>query len=238
MNTLQAWQLLLVTMAGWVNRNQQDVITYIQEENRILKSKLKGKRIRFTDDERRRLAVKGKALGRKVLREVGSIVTPDTILRWHKRLIAQKWDYSMARGPGRPRVKNEIAQLTVRLAKENPGWGYSTIRGVLYNLGHVVSRETIRNILKEHGIEPAPERSKRMPWSTFLKSHGDCRAIRVDILDFHARVLATLAQSRRAVCRSRSALGLAVSGRHGQMTFWPHAPATFSMLALIGDNCA
>ncbi len=81
MNGLQAWQLLLVTLAGWVNRNQQDVITYIQEENRILKSKFKGKRIRFTDDERRRLAVKGKALGRKVLREVGSIVTPDTILR-------------------------------------------------------------------------------------------------------------------------------------------------------------
>ncbi len=176
MNTLQAWQLLLVTMAGWVNRNQQDVITYIQEENRILKSKLKGKRIRFTDDERRRLAVKGKALGRKVLREVGSIVTPDTILRWHKRLIAQKWDYSERRGPGRPRVKDEIAQLTVRLAKENPGWGYTTILGVLCNLGHVVARETVRNILKEHGIEPAPERSKRMPWSTFLKSHWDCIA--------------------------------------------------------------
>jgi len=72
-----------VTLAGWVYCNQQDVITYIQEENRILKSKPRGRRIRFTDDERRRLAVKGKALGRKVLREVGSIVTPDTILRWH-----------------------------------------------------------------------------------------------------------------------------------------------------------
>ena len=176
MRTLQACELLLVTLAGWVNRNQQDVITYIQEENRILKSKLKGKRIRFTDDERRRLAVKGKALGRKVLREIGSIVTPDTILRWHKRLIAQKWDYSERRGSGRPRVKDEIAQVTVRLAKENPGWGYTTILGVLCNLGHVVARETVRNILKEHGIEPAPERSKRMPWSTFLKSHWDCIA--------------------------------------------------------------
>ncbi len=176
MKGLQPWQLLLVTLAGWVNRNQQDVISYIQEENRILKSKLKGKRICFTDDERRRLAVKGKAQGRKVLREVGSIVTPDTILRWHKRLIAQKWDYSERRGPGRPRVKDEIAQLTVRLAKENPGWGYTTILGALYNLGHVVARETVRNILKQHGIEPAPERSKRMPWSTFLKSHWDCIA--------------------------------------------------------------
>jgi len=73
-----------VTLAGWVNRNQHDVISYIQEGNRILKGKPKGRRIRFTDDERRRLAVRGKALGWKVLREVGSIVTPDTILRWHK----------------------------------------------------------------------------------------------------------------------------------------------------------
>ncbi len=79
MNAFQAWQLLLVALAGWINRHQQDVIDYIQEENRILKHKLKGKRIRFADDERRRLAVKGKILGRKVLREVASIVTPETI---------------------------------------------------------------------------------------------------------------------------------------------------------------
>ena len=152
------------------------MIAYIQEENRILKHKLKGKRFRFTDDERRRLAVKGRALGRKVLREVASIVTPDTILAWHRKLIAQKWDYSEKRGPGRPRVKDELAQLTVRMARENPSWGYTTIRGALHNLGHVVARETVRNILKEHGIEPAPQRSKRMPWSTFLKSHWDCIA--------------------------------------------------------------
>jgi transposase InsO family protein len=165
-----------VTLAGWINRQQQDVIAYIQEENRILKGKLKGKRIRFTDDERRRLAVKGKILGRKVLREVASIVTPDTILAWHRKLIARKWDYSKRRGPGRPRVADEIARLTVRMAQENPGWGYTTIRGALFNLGHTVARETVRNILKEHGIVPAPERHKRIPWSTFLKSHWDCIA--------------------------------------------------------------
>ena len=171
MNAFQAWQLLLVALAGWMNRQQQDVIAYIQEENRILKSKLRGKRIRFTDDERRRLAVKGKALGRRVLREVASIVTPDTILAWHRKLVGKKWDYSKRRGPGRPPVKEEIAKLTVRMAQENPSWGYTTIMGVLFNLGHTVARETIRNILKEHGIEPAPERSKRTPWSTFLKAH-------------------------------------------------------------------
>ena len=173
MNVFQPWQLLLVTLAGWINRQQHDVIAYIQEQNRILKNKLKGKRVRFTNDERRRLAVNGKVLGRKVLREVASIVTPDTILAWHRKLIAQKWDYGKRRGPGRPPVKEEIAKLTVRMARENPSWGYTTIMGALFNLGHVVARETVRNILKEHGIEPAPERSKRMPWSTFLKAHWE-----------------------------------------------------------------
>jgi hypothetical protein len=112
MNALQGWPLLLVTLAGWINRQQNDVIAYIQEENRILRSKLKGKRIRFTGDERRRLAVNGKFLGRKALRQFASIVTPDTILAWHRKLVAQKWDYSGKRGPGRPRIANTIADLT------------------------------------------------------------------------------------------------------------------------------
>ncbi len=99
MNVLQPWQLFVVAVSGWINRHQQDVIAYIQEENRILKRKLKSRRIRFTDDERRRLAVRGKALGHKVLRAVASIVTPDTILAWHRKLIAKKWDYSSKRGP-------------------------------------------------------------------------------------------------------------------------------------------
>jgi transposase InsO family protein len=115
-------------------------------------------------------------LGRNVLREVASIVTPDTILAWHRKLIAKKWDFSEKRGPGRPRVADEIAQLAVRMARENPSWGYTTIRGALFNLGHTVARETVRNILKEHGIVPAPERRKRVPWSTFLRSHWDCIA--------------------------------------------------------------
>ena len=101
MNTIQTWQLLLVTLAGWINRQQQDVSAYTQEENRILRNRLKGKRIRFTNDERRPLAVKGKVLGRKVLQEVASVVTPGTILAWHRRLVAQNWDYSKRRGPGR-----------------------------------------------------------------------------------------------------------------------------------------
>ena len=115
--------------------------------------------------------MKGKLLGRKVLKQVASIVTPDTILRWHRQLIAIKWDYSSNRGPGRPHVMKTIRLLVVKMAVENPSWGYDRIEGVLRTLGHRVSPSTIRNILKENGIEPSPERSKRGSWNTFLKSH-------------------------------------------------------------------
>ena len=84
-------QLLLATFAGWVNRHQAEVIEYLVEENRVLKEQLRGKRLRLTDDQRRRLAAKGKALGRRVLSRIATIVTPDTILRWHRLLIAAKW---------------------------------------------------------------------------------------------------------------------------------------------------
>ena len=134
---------------GWINRRQQDVIVYIHEENRILKQKLKRERVHFTDDERRRLAVKSEVLGRSVLNQVASIVTPDTILRWYRKLIAMKYDGSGKPGPGRPHVKDEMAKLTVLMARANPRWGYTTIRGALYNLGHTVARETIRIISNE-----------------------------------------------------------------------------------------
>ena len=144
-------------------------MVYLLEENRVLKARLRGKKLRLTDDERRRLAVKGKALGRKLLAEVVGIVTPETLLAWHRRLIARKWDYSERRKQlGRPRVMVEISELVVGMAKSNPKWGYTRIRGALSNLGHTVARSTIANILREHGIEPAPERGERTPWRTFL----------------------------------------------------------------------
>lgn len=100
-------------------------------------------------------------------------------------------EHSKRRGPGRPPVTEEIAKLTVRMARANPSWGYTTIRGVLFNLGHVVARETARNILKEHGIEPAPERSKRMPWSIFLKSYLDSIAVDSQTLFRHQTVISS-----------------------------------------------
>ena len=167
---LQPWQILVATMAGWISRQQDAVIEYLREENRVLKQQLGRKRLRLTDDQRRRLAVRGKAIGRRALAEVASLVTPDTILRWHRRLIAEKWTHER-RSPGRPRIMEIIADLVVRMARENPRWGYTRIQGALKNVGHRVGRTTVANIMKSNGIDPAPERGKRITWSQFLKAH-------------------------------------------------------------------
>ena len=134
----QPLQLLLVIFAGWVNRRQLDVIEYLQEENRVLKERLGGRRIRFTDAERRRLARKAQALGRKVLNELETLVTPDTLLRWYRELVASKWNYSHRRGPGRPRVMKTIVDLILQMALENPSLGYTRIQGATDNLSQLV----------------------------------------------------------------------------------------------------
>ena len=124
----------------------------------MLKDRLGGRRIRFTDAERRRLARKAQALGRRMLNQLDTLVTPDTVLRWYRQLAASKWDFSHRRGPGRPRVMKAIVDLVLKMALENPSWGYTRIRGALANLGHEVGRRTIANMLRDNGIELAPER--------------------------------------------------------------------------------
>ena len=169
--SLFSLQYLIAALALWLNRQQQDVIDYLKEENQLLKAKLGGRKIQFTDAERCQLAVRAKALGRKLLSQIDTVVTPDTLLRWHRQLIAQKWNYAHRRSPGRPRIKKEFASLILRMGEENPGWGYTRILGALRNLGYQVSRGTIANVLLENGIDPAPLRGKRTKWSTFLKAH-------------------------------------------------------------------
>jgi transposase InsO family protein len=102
-------------------------------------------------------------------------VTPDTLIAWHRKLIAQKWTYAR-KGSGRPRIAQEITDMVLRMARENVSWGYDRIQGALANLGHLVAPNTVKNILKRHGIEPAPEREKRTSWTTFLKAHWDMMA--------------------------------------------------------------
>ena len=171
--SLDPFSFLVVSLAGWMNQHQQHVIHYLMEENRVLREQIGSRRLRFTEDQRRRLAGKAKRLGRKLLHEIATIVTPETLLAWHRRLIAKKYDGSANRGPGRPRTTDEITALVTRLAEENRGWGYRRIQGALSNLGHMLAFKTIGNILKKHGIEPAPERSRKTTWREFLTRHWD-----------------------------------------------------------------
>src|SRR5215471_6713731 len=170
--------VLIVMIAGWMQRHQQQVITYLIEENRVLKAHLGGRRLHLTDTERRRLAALAYSLGRQRLKEIATLATPDTLLRWYQRLIAQKFDGSQHRRQlGRPRVAKEVEQLVVRMAEENPSWGYRRIQGALANLGHTIDKLTVRNILRRHHMEPAPQRRKAgMSWTQFLTLHWEVLA--------------------------------------------------------------
>ena len=111
------------------------------------------------------------------LMELTTIVTPDTILRWHRTLVAKKWDHSDQRkSVGRPRIRQVIVDLILRFASENPSWGYDRIQGALANVGYHISDTTVGNVLKQHGIEPAPDRKRQTTWKTFIKSHWDVLA--------------------------------------------------------------
>jgi putative transposase len=172
-SVLDPFQFVVIAIAGWMNQHQQQVVEYLLEENRVLREQIGSRRMRFNDDQRRRLAVKAKRLGRKLLAGVATIVTPETLLAWHRKLIAEKYDGSAARMPGRPRTLAEVEALVVRMAEENRDWGYRRIQGALANLGHVLGHNTIAKILKRHGIEPAPERSRKTTWKEFLSRHWE-----------------------------------------------------------------
>jgi putative transposase len=161
-----AVRLFVMAVAGWWADQRQEAVAYLVDENRILRAHLRG-RIRLSDDERRRLAVHGHRLGRRRLGQVATIVTPDTILRWHRQLIARKWTY--ATRPGHHGVLAEIRRLVLRMADENPTWGYTRIQGALKNVGHRVGRSTIARILKANGLPPVPARPTS--WQTFLRAH-------------------------------------------------------------------
>src|SRR5215467_3783778 len=186
--------VLIAMIAGWVQRHQQQVITYLQEENRVLKAQLGGRRLRLTDTERRRLAALAHPLGRQRLKETATIATPDTLLRWYKRLIAQKFDGSPQRRQlGRPRVEEEVEQLVGRMAAENPTWGYRRIQGALANVGHRIDKLTVRTILRRQHMEPAPQRRKAgMSWAQFLTMHWEVLAatdfFTVEVATWHGLV--------------------------------------------------
>ena len=170
---LQPWHILLASICGLVNQRQQQIIEFQNAHIKALLKKLGHKRLLLDDQQRRLLAVKGQVIGRKALRELTTIVTPDTILRWHRKRVGKTFDSSGKRKPGRPRIGPKIVDAIVRFATENSIWGYDRIRGALRNVGYHIADSTVANVLKTHGIEPAPDRQRTPSWSTFLKAHWD-----------------------------------------------------------------
>jgi putative transposase len=168
-------QFLIATIAAAVNERMARQLEYAQEEVRTLKLALAvvtgTDRIKFTDGQRRRLAIKGKALTAREREACCQIVRPETILAWFRRLAAVKYDSSRVRRVGRPGKGRDVRTLVVRLAQENPRWGYTKIRDALRGLGIEIGRTAVADILGEAGIEPAPERGRRRTWNAFIRSH-------------------------------------------------------------------
>src|SRR5512145_2639239 len=169
----------IITMVTYaINERMARRFDYLLEEVRVLRevyTETTGrKRIPFTDVQRRRLAVKGKALTPDERKECCQIVRPSTILAWFRKLAAAKYDCSTPRKkPGRPRKADELRELVFRLARESLGWGYTKIRDALRGLKIELSRSTVANILAEAGVEPAPERIHKRTWKQFLCSQWE-----------------------------------------------------------------
>ena len=165
------WKRMLAYITGSVDEELLLRNEYLVAENRILRRQVPG-RLQLSDSDRIDLAKVGKQLGRKVLSEVAQIVRPETILGWHRRLVAKKFDGSRERDAAKLAPKAaSIEPLVLKLAGENRSWGYRRLAGALSNLGHTVSHQTVANILKRYGIAPAPERAKGLSWGEFIRSH-------------------------------------------------------------------
>jgi putative transposase len=170
------WKSLLAYITGSVAQELLLRNEYLVTENRILRQQITS-RVRLSDGERKALAEIGKKLGKQGLAEAATIVKPETILAWHRKLVAQKFDGSIQRkAPGRPTIDPELETLVVRMAQENRSWGYDRIVGALANLGYTVSDQTVGNILKRHGIAPAPERKTTTTWKEFIRTHMEVLA--------------------------------------------------------------
>ncbi|HEY5866020.1 MAG TPA: helix-turn-helix domain-containing protein [Candidatus Tectomicrobia bacterium] len=167
------WKKLLGSVTESVDEELRLRNAYLVTENRILRQQING-RVPLTGSDRKALAEIGHKLGRKTLAEIATVATPDTILAWHRQFAAQQVDTSTApKSVGRPRIDKEVEECVLRMARENRSWGYDRIVGALANLGYALSDQTVGNILKRHGIPPAPQRQTTVPWREFIRIHMD-----------------------------------------------------------------
>jgi transposase InsO family protein len=168
------WKKMLAWVTGRIDDSLRQKLEFVLEENRVYRALLErhSPHWRLEDIERKGLAEKGRPLG-KLLAQVITIVQPETLLKWHRRLVAKKWDFSARRANavGRPPVDAVVEKLIVQLAKDNAGWGYDRIAGALANLGHQVSDQTVGNILRRMGLGTAPERKRHTTWTQFIRRH-------------------------------------------------------------------
>jgi transposase InsO family protein len=170
------WKKLLVWATGQIDEALRQKLEFVLEENRVYRALLDrhSPHWRLQDAERKVLAAKGESLG-KFLQDVITIVQPQTLLKWHRQLVASKWDSSNRRKGqlGRPSVSVQNERLVLQFARENPSWGYDRIVGALANLGLQVSDQTVGNILQRHGFGPAPERKRNTSWAQFIRRHKE-----------------------------------------------------------------
>jgi hypothetical protein len=165
------WKKLLGSITASVDEELRLRHAYLAAENRILRQQICG-RVPLTDSDRKALAAIGKQLGRQALEEIATVAKPDTILAWHRKCMDQHTVRAQEpQAVGRPRIAKELEDLVVRMARENRSWGYDRIVGALANLGYTISDQTVGNILKRHGLPPAPQRKKTVTWREFLRSH-------------------------------------------------------------------
>ncbi|MEN6426611.1 MAG: helix-turn-helix domain-containing protein [Phycisphaerales bacterium] len=167
------WLTLVTCLAYSVDKELWKAIDYLKEQVRVLKERQeKDKRILLNDDQNIRLAAKAKCVMRELLEATTVLFTPDTILGWYRKLIAQKYDGSKnCRNPGRPKISQEIIDLVIRFKKENPHWGYARIRDYLVYLGYKIGETTVKDILIENGYDPEPDLTRKTTWKEFIKSH-------------------------------------------------------------------
>jgi hypothetical protein len=173
--TIKPWTFFLVTLAGWMNRQQQQVIDYLRTENQILREKLGTKRVLLNESQKCRLVTAAMKLGKDLLRRWGTHFSPETILRWHRWFVARKYDGSDRRGRRGPvpTKANSVRKLVLEMAESNPSWGYGHIHGELTGLGYKVSWQTVRRVMLDHGLLPDPDKPYKSTWSTFIKSHWE-----------------------------------------------------------------